>query len=137
MKSFQNGVVVFLIVVFLFGCTTSQQSTDEEEQVYIFDEIPKENTIEAPKTGQYPNLDQAYYVVQIGAFTTKERAETFAEMSRSKLNNEINISYSEQVNLYVVQITPFYKSKEEAESVKNKLRSFSEFSDAWIVTINK
>jgi cell division septation protein DedD len=137
MKSFQIGLVVFLIGVFLSGCTTSQQSTDEEEQVYVFDEIPKENTIEAPKTGQYPNLDQAYYVVQIGAFTTKDRAETFADMSRSKLNNEINISYSEQVNLYVVQITPFYKSKEEAESVKNKLRTYPEFSDAWIVTVNK
>jgi cell division septation protein DedD len=137
MKSFQNILVAFLMGVFLFGCTTSQQSTDGEEQIYIFDEIPKENTIEAPKTGEYPTINQAYYVVQVGAFTTKDRAETFAEMSRSKLKNEINISYSEQVNLYVVQITPFYKSKEEAESVKNKLRTYSEFSDAWIVTINK
>jgi len=131
-----SSLLLFLITLFI-SCTTSQQSTDEEEQVYVFDEIPKENTIEAPKTGEYPNLNQTYYVVQVGAFTTKERAEIFAEMSSSKLENKINISYSERVNLYVVQITPFYKSKEEAESVRNKLRTFPEFSDAWIVTINK
>ncbi|HMN47689.1 MAG TPA: SPOR domain-containing protein [Ignavibacteriaceae bacterium] len=127
---------VILLLSFFIGCTTSQQSS-EEDKIYVFDEIPKENTIDAPKTGEYPNLNQTYYVVQIGAFTTKERADEFAELSKKKIKNEINITYSDAVKLYVVQITPFYKSKKEAELVRDEIRQNPDFSDAWIVTINK
>lgn len=125
-----------LLLSFLIGCTASQQSSGEDK-VYVFDEIPKENTIDAPKTGEYPNLNETYYVVQIGAFTTKERADQFAEMSKTKIKNEINITYNDAVKLYVVQITPFYKSKKEAELVRDEIKINPEFSDAWIVTINK
>jgi hypothetical protein len=75
--------------------------------------------------------------VQIGAFTTKEKAESFAEMSKTKIKNEIDITYSDPVKLYVVQITPFYKSKKEAELVRDEIKLNSEFNDAWIVTVNK
>jgi len=128
--------VIILITLFLFGCTASKQS-NEEDKVYVFDDIPKEHTIEAPKTGEYPDLNQAYYVVQIGAFTTKDRAESFADMSKTKIKNNINITYSDAVKLYVVQITPFYRSKKEADLVRDEIRQLSEFSDAWIVTVNK
>jgi cell division protein FtsN len=125
-----------ILFVFFVGCTASKQ-TDEEDKVYVFDDIPKENTIEAPKTGEYPNLDQTYYVVQIGAFTTKERAESFIEIAKVKIKNEIKITYNDALKLYVVQITPFYKSKKEAELVRDEIRQVPEFSDAWIVTVNK
>ena len=125
-----------LFIFTLIGCTASQDSTGEDK-IYVFDDIPKENTIEAPKTGEYPNLNQTYYVVQIGAFTTKEKAESFAEMSKSKIKNEIDITYSDPVKLYVVQITPFYKSKKEAELVRDEIKLNPEFNDAWIVTVNK
>ena len=136
MKSIITSVIIIFIGTFFISCTTSQQSSGED-QVYVFDDIPKENTIDAPKTGEYPNLNQTYYVVQIGAFTTKEKAETFSEMSKTKLKNNISITYSDAVKLYVVQITPFYKSKKEAELVRDEIKLNSEFSDAWIVTINK
>lgn len=136
MKEIFSLLLVLFLLTFLAGCTTSQEST-EEDKIYVFDEIPKENTIEAPKTGEYPDLNQTYYVVQIGAFTTKEKAETFAEMSKSKIKNEIDIIYSDPVKLYVVQITPFYKSKKEAELVRDEIKLNPEFNDAWIVTVNK
>jgi cell division septation protein DedD len=125
-----------ILFVFFVGCTASKQS-DEEDKVYVFDDIPKENTIEAPKTGEYPNLDQTYYVVQIGAFTSKERAESFTDLAKVKIKNEIKITYNDALKLYVVQITPFYKSKKEAELVRDEIRQVPEFSDAWIVTVNK
>lgn len=129
---------VFLISAFIFitSCTPSEETTKKEE-VYIFDEVPAENTITPPVTGEYPTLAESYYVVQIGAFTTMDRAETFAEKSKQQLLNEISISYSERVNLYVVQIVPFYKSRKEAELVRDNIRQMSDFNDAWIVTINK
>lgn len=136
MKSIITSVIIIFIGTFFISCTTSQQSSGED-QVYVFDDIPKENTIDAPKTGEYPNLNQTYYVVQIGAFTTKEKAEAFSEMSKTKLKNNISITYSDAVKLYVVQITPFYKAKKEAELVRDEIKLNSEFSDAWIVTINK
>lgn len=136
MKIIISSSLLLFLTTFFIGCTTSQQSSGED-QIYVFDDIPKENTIDAPKTGEYPNLNQTYYVVQIGAFTTKEKAEAFAEMSRAKLKNNISITYSDTVKLYVVQITPFYKAKKESELVRDEIRLNSEFSDAWIVTINK
>ena len=136
MKIFLSSILSLFLITLFISCTASQQS-NEEDKVYVFDEIPKENTIEAPKTGEYPNLSEAYYVVQIGAFTTKERADSFVEMSKSKIKNEINITYSDTVKLYVVQIVPFYKSKKEAELVRDEIRMIPEFNDAWIVTVNK
>ncbi len=136
MKVIFSSLSVLFIFTLLISCTASQDSTGEDK-IYVFDDIPKENTIEAPKTGEYPNLNQTYYVVQIGAFTTKEKAESFAEMSKSKIKNEIDITYSDPVKLYVVQITPFYKSKKEAELVRDEIKLNPEFNDAWIVTVNK
>lgn len=124
------------ILIIIPSCTPSEETTKKEE-VYIFDEVPVENTITPPTTGEYPTLEESYYVVQIGAFTTKDRAENFAELSRKKILNEVSITYSERVNLYVVQIVPFYKSRQEAEMVRDNIRQIPEFSDAWIITINK
>jgi cell division septation protein DedD len=136
MKTIYISILSLFLITILISCTSSQQSAGEDK-VYVFDEIPKENTITAPKTGEYPNLDQTYYVVQIGAFTTQERADSFAVTARTKIKNEINITYSDPVKLYVVQVTPFYKSKKEAELVRDEIRLNPDFSDAWIVTINK
>lgn len=136
MKEIFSQILILFLLTILTSCATSQEAM-EEDKIYVFDEIPKENTIEAPKTGEYPDLNQTYYVVQIGAFTTKEKAESFAEMSKLKIKNKIDITYSDPVKLYVVQITPFYKSKREAELVRDEIRLNPEFNDAWIVTVNK
>jgi hypothetical protein len=37
----------------------------------------------------------------------------------------------------VVQLRPSFKSKEDAEKVRNQLWQIEEYKDAWIVTINK
>lgn len=136
MKTFSYFILILSGALIISSCTPSEETTKKEE-VYVFDEIPSENTITPPVTGEYPTLAETYYVVQIGAFTTKDRAESFAAKSRQKLLNEISITYSERVNLYVVQIIPFYKSRQEAEIVRDNLREISDFSDAWIITINK
>lgn len=136
MKNFIHLIVSVSLLILFFSCTPAEETTKKEE-VYVFDEVPVENTITPPPTGEYPALTETYFVVQIGAFTTKDRAENFAESSRKKVLNEISISYSETVNLYVVQIVPFYRSRQEAEMVRDNLRRINDFNDAWIVTINK
>lgn len=130
-------ILIISAYFFISGCTTSQQSSDDDKQVYIFDEVPEEKTIEAPKTGEYPTLKEAYYVVQIGAFTTEEKALAFSELSRSKTNYKYSVIYGESTKLYLVQVIPFFKSRTEAEEVRNNLWKLTEFVDAWIVTVNK
>lgn len=127
----------FISLIFFTGCSTLRQETDEQKQVYVFDEVPEDKTIDVPKTGEYPNLKEAYYVVQVGAYTTEERANTFAELSRKKTNYKFSVVYSESLKLYLVQVIPFFKSRTEAEEVRNNLWKISEFVDAWILTVNK
>lgn len=130
-------IVSTLIMISLFGCTTLHQETDEQKQVYIFDEVPEEKTIEAPKTGEYPDIKETYFVVQVGAYTSEEKANSFAEMSRNKTNYKFSVVFSENLNLYLVQVIPFFKSRTEAEEVRNNLWRVTEFVDAWILTVNK
>lgn len=131
--------IIFLLALFIsfFGCTTLHQETDEQKQVYIFDEVPEEKTIEAPKTGEFPDIKETYYVVQVGAYTSEEKASTFAELSRKKTNYKFSVVFSDNLKLYLVQVVPFFKSREEAEEVRNNLWRITEFVDAWILTINK
>jgi cell division septation protein DedD len=132
-----RSLLIVLTYFFISACTTSQQTSDDEKQIYIFDEVPEEKTIEAPKTGEYPALKEAYYVVQTGAYTTEEKAQAFAELSRSKTNYKFSVVYGETTKLYLVQVIPFFKSRTEAEEVRNNLWKLQEFVDAWIVTVNK
>lgn len=119
-----------------FSCTTPQQTT-EGERIYVFDEQKNEDKIEVKKGGEFPDISETYYVVQIGAFTTKDRAEKFAELSKTKISRDIIITYSENNNLYLVQLSPFYKSRQEAELIRDELKIIPDFSDVWIVTVNK
>ena len=137
MKTILFITSIFILFQLFVGCTASKQDTDYEKQVYIFDEVPEEKTIEAPETGEYPDIKSSYYVVQIGAFTTEEKADAFAELSRSKTNYKSSVVYSENIKLYLVQVIPFFKSRTEAEEVRNNLWKLQEFVDAWIVTVNK
>ncbi|WP_290660737.1 SPOR domain-containing protein [Ignavibacterium sp.] len=136
MKKIISFGVLISSLFFLSSCSTPQQ-TSEKENIYIFDKQNDDQKIEVKKDGEYPAIDDTYYVVQIGAFTTKSRAENFAENCKSKINREIIITYSEDNNLYLVQITPFYRSRQEAELVRDELKVIPEFNDAWIVIVNK
>lgn len=109
----------------------------EKPEPYVFD-LPEDTTAnfnEAPVSE--PELNVEYYLVQIGAFTTKDKAEKFASDNKSKIKKEIQISYNEQVNLFVVQLSPLFTEKKEAEKLRNELWKDPAFKDAWILTVTK
>ena len=134
---FIQSLLIISSIYIISACTTSQQGSEDEKQVYIFDEVPEEKTIEPPKTGEYPNTTSSYYVVQIGAYSNEEKAQAFAEIGRTKTNYKCSVVYSESLKLHLVQIIPFFKSRTEAEEVRDNLWKLPEFVDAWIVTVNK
>ena len=74
------------------------------------------------------------HIVQLGAFTTKTRADERAAFAMKKLSKEIIVSYSDEFKLYVVQLRPF-ATKDEADQVRNELWKSKDFKDAFIVVI--
>jgi cell division protein FtsN len=133
------GFAAFILLIYLTGCSSSQQTGNngtDKDSIYVFDSKSDADSDNIPVL-EYPDMGMTYYVVQIGAFTTKERAETFAEESKSKLPFNVKISFSKQNNLYVVQLSDYYTSRDEAEKVRNNLWKNEKFRDAWILTIYK
>lgn len=133
---------ILSICLLLFSCSSTKKEVKEENKndVYVFDEVPYDSlkTEQIEKVGEEVSINSKnfWYVVQIGAFTTEDKANNFAKISRKKLNNEINVSYSNDVGLFVVQLKPF-KTRKEAETVRNRLWQMNDFKDAFILTVYK
>jgi len=132
-------LVLLLPMLHFIACSSSIEQTREEDagdkDVYIFDQVPEDTSAVYPEENH--NNIQKYYLVQIGAFTTKDRAESFAEESKRTLAKEILVTYNVDVNLFVVQLNNHFNTKAEAEKVRNEFWSNDKYKDAWIVTVTK
>lgn len=121
------------VMLFFFGCSSSQETTiTEEEEIYVFDEIP-EDSLSEEYIPPVQVTKTTKYVVQIGAFTTEDKAQTFANESRKILEYTLNIEFSPDVELFVVQLPPF-DTRSEAERVRNALWKNKKFTDAFILS---
>ncbi|MEN8193780.1 MAG: SPOR domain-containing protein [Bacteroidota bacterium] len=144
-------LIIFSAILFLtLACSSSKdvtkETTDNEHDVYIFDDVSNVDTtsheaIEVTVTenigpSQPPPPTQSIieesYIVQVGAFSTEGKAEIFVNNSEGKIKYQLTTVYSEKVGLYVVQLPPF-KTREEAEKVRNELWEIPKFSDSFIV----
>ena len=147
---------IFLVIGF-FGCSSSEETTKQAEKkepdVYIFDDIQKDavninDTTKAIQSVQEIKSEPVKvepvkpeqpiggkkFIIQLGAFTTKERAETFINENKSKTELVMNIIYREQIKLFAVQLPPF-ATREEAEKTRNDLWQILSFKDAFIITV--
>lgn len=143
------GIILSLAVIMLLpSCSSTKEATKEDtskkDSSYVFDQAPPENVkkIQPPvETVAPPVENQSFsgtqYFVQIGAFTTKDKAEIFSAAAKEKLNRDVTIKYSDAVKLFVVQINPPLASHSEAEKVRDDIKQFKEYNDAWIVTVDK
>jgi len=128
----------YLTVLFLFfaTCSTTEKTVKEVEtdDTYVFDEVPPEDyyTFETPV-----EKSDVVYIVQIGAFSTLERAKKFADKSRLVLRKDIKVNFNDRNNLYVVQIHPPFQVKTEAEKYRDELWKIDEYNDAWILVVDK
>jgi cell division protein FtsN len=142
------SLITLLLLIFIISCSTTQQTTQNDNsadstEVYIFDDVVDDSTNEQPSVSEPMVFEKTkpdssdreqvpVYIVQIGAYTSKERAEAFVNQNKAKIDHELNIHFSEKVNLYVVQLPPF-RTREMAESVRNELWKIDVFKDAFIV----
>jgi len=140
-----------LLVFFIASCTSTQQSIEENKnqnpEVYVFDNVEKIDTasnnaipFQDSVAAAIPPLEEKIrsqkFIVQVGAFSTKERAERFVSENKSKVEYEMNISHNSNTNLFVVQFPPF-DNRETAENVRNKIWKISSFSDVFIITVEE
>jgi len=135
--------LLFVSLLYIVGCSatkeTEKETATEAQSVYVFDDVAAIDTTaveEVPVTTVSKVDDEEstfeFFIVQLGAFSTLEKAETFVSSTKSKTDYELNIHYSEKVNLHVVQLTPF-RTREKADEVRDELRNIPEFNGAFIV----
>lgn len=135
-------IILLSLISFLIGCSSKEVTQTKED--YVFDKVELDS-IEVEQNLNYSVTDttnefvqeNCFYVVQIGAFSTEKRAKRFADKSKKMLNEEIIIFFSDRMNLFLVQLEKKFNSKSDAEIVRENLKLFPEFQDAWVVTIKK
>ena len=156
-----NRLLVFVFfIIFTLACSSSKEATSDtnssDQEVYVFDDVsdvndvPEESTTTAisheaievsatqkvvtppPTPALPPQLVEDGYVVQVGAFSTKEKAENFLRDAENKIKYKLSIIQSEKSGFFVVQLSPF-ESREAAEKARNELWTIPKFKDAFIV----
>lgn len=152
-----TNYLLLIPLAFLFACVSAEQTTDQTEKktpdVYVFDDVKK---AEEPKNEQ-PKVEEQKpevkpeptkvdsvitestasvkkFTVQLGAFTTKERADSFVKEHQAKTSLPLTISFNAKTKLFAVQVPP-YKTKEEADLIRDNLRKFSAFGDSFTVSV--
>jgi len=117
--------------VYVFDDVTEEtEGTGEVAEVEVPTEAPLVQPVEEPELAAGNTVE--FYIVQVGAFTSLGRAETFINENKDKIEYEMNIHYSESVKLHVVQLQPF-RTREKAEEVRNALWNTGKYNDAFIV----
>jgi cell division protein FtsN len=116
----------------------TKDNTPKKDSVYVFDQVsPDTVKKQLPPPMENPTVQTPYYLVQIGAFSTRDKAESFSGIAKKKLNYDMTIKYNDIIKLFVVQLTPPYTLRPEAEKVRDEIKQFQEYRDVWIVTVEK
>lgn len=161
-----DKIFLFIFLLFFtLACSSTKESTKQSsssnEEVYVFDdvsdvpdvdttsheavEVTVEKKIETTPTpvsaqpvtvASAPTIVQNGYIVQVGAFSTRDKAENFISSVKRSINYTLNTRYIEKTGFYAVQLPPF-KTRKEAEKVRNELWNSAQFSDAFIVPPSK
>ena len=147
-----NYLLIFLSTL-LFACSSSEETTKQSERkepdVYIFDDIQPDEVNLSDTTKNVPAVQEVKsepvkseqpisgkrFIIQLGAFTSQERAQAFINENKNKTELVMSIIYREEIKLFAVQLPPF-TTKEEAEKARDNLWQIPSFRDAFIISIN-
>jgi len=152
-------ILILLCALILTACGTSEQTAEvakaDSQEVYVFDYVEEVDSLEnvqdslkaeiispVPPKEVKPlvenqirnNTNTFKYLIQVGAFSTRERAEKFVIENQSKVNFLMNISLNKTTNLFVVQ-SPAFNNRTDAEIIKDNIWQIQTFKDAFIITV--
>jgi hypothetical protein len=156
-------LILILSVSMLSACSIFQSSDEQDknakntpEEVYVFDEVSdsskkdkdiddlknevdnsmdkEKNKTEQPnQTSNYNINQQGSFYLQLGAFSTLNRAEQFIKENESKVPFKLSIVFNNLKGLYTVRSSA-YKTKAEAEMIRDGFWKQNMFKDSFIVT---
>jgi cell division protein FtsN len=140
MKKLAGLIFSFAVILLLPSCASKEVTKDDtpkKDTVYVFDQVAPDTVKKQAPPVENTTVQTPYYLVQIGAFSTRDKAESFSGIAKTKLNYDVKIKYNDVIKLFVVQLSPPFSSRPEAEKVRNDIRQYKEYNDAWIVTVDK
>jgi len=130
----RNLLLLLLLSFLIYACSASSAKEEGEADVYVFDDV---TTINTPKVEEpiqevvKENEIQYDYIVQLGAFTTKDRADKFVSENRDKCKYPMMIIFDSALNYHLVQL-PVFQEREEADRVLRDLMVSDVFKDAFV-----
>lgn len=151
-----KSIFVFAISLTLvfYACSGTQDTTtdnSDDQEIYIFDDVTSDDSVAVTESEpitipeaveiQVDTVETVVskeneFIVQLGAFTTEERAKRFVTLNQSKITRKMSIFYSTKVLYWVVQLQPFV-TRDEAVDVRTNLWKMETFRDAFIVPEEK
>ena len=138
MKILAGLIFTFAIILLLPSCTSKEvtkEKTPSKDSVYVFDQVSPDTVKQnLPPPVEIPSNKVPNYIIQLGAFSTRDKAESFAEVAKTKINYVMLIKLNDVKGLYVVQLSPSFTSRPEAEKVRDQIKQIYEYRDVWIVT---
>jgi len=124
----------------LWGCSSTTETAKDDtnkndQEIYVFDDVVNEDTLSTQKDSLISEniTSNEKFTVQVGAFSSMDKAEKFVKLNQSLIDWKMNITFSSSVNYYVVQL-PAFSSRSEAEKVRDQLWKTKIFNDAFILT---
>jgi len=135
--------LITLVSVSFYACSPSAESVPqpkeepkeekkEEPPVVIPEPVQKETETKTPEAEV---LKVKYYLVQIGAYTTEQRAGEFMKLAADKIDFKIKIEYNSKTGLYSVIVDERFTDKSEAVTLRNRLWELKSFKDAFIIDV--
>lgn len=143
-----------LPALFLAGCASAPKVVEEKknepvEDVIVMDDAASDSVAhdlpdetekpEVKDIAEAPPVQEAKvseestsYYIQVGAFKTIGKAESFAKKLKGKVNQELSVRYNSKVDLYVVRLQPV-SSRDQADALLARIRRVKELADAFIV----
>jgi cell division protein FtsN len=81
MKKIAGIIFSFVVILLLPSCASKEvtkDNTPKKDSVYVFDQVsPDTVKKQLPPPMENPTVQTPYYLVQIGAFSTRDKAESF------------------------------------------------------------
>ena len=135
-KMIQMYAFLFLVALFASSCSSVSDENKKEESAVTSNQLDTIKSVDnAPSVDSKVEVPKSFlYIIQIGAYSTFEKAKKFREAIKNKLSEEIFVSFDKRTSLYVVRLKP-RDSRADAEEIRTKLRATKEFADAFILTI--
>lgn len=145
-------ILLFLFSIIISSCSSTKDSLLENSKAgndyYVFDDVDMIDSLENSKDNvinsdtiksetkiaiQKDSSVVLKFIIQLGAFSTKERADNFIKENQDKISYMMSTIYNSKNRLYVVQL-PAFRERSEAEVVRNELLKIPAFNGAFIIS---